>query len=64
MKPGKELKANHSKRATLSSIFQNPNLKAVFLYTRSMLAIYILAVDPFPHNATLREVIAGRIIHT
>ena len=34
-------------------------MKAVFLYARSMLAIYILAVDPFPDNAKLREVIAG-----
>ena len=53
----KRPKTQHSSRATITSIMENKNLRTLFLHTRAMLAIYLLAVEPFPDNTLLTEVI-------
>jgi hypothetical protein len=54
----KRPKTQHSNRATIHSILENNNLRTLFLHARAMLAIYLLAFEPFPSNALLAEAIA------
>lgn len=54
----KKQKTTASARATVSSIRENDNLNAVYLYTRALLAAYIFAIEPFPDNSQLVEVIS------